>query len=294
MVLHVGADGLLADGPLPPGPATKVVALVDGKPVEVYVINNPGGGGTPNFLARQTIGVQVQAVLSAIAAAVTVGVGVAPRITVVSVQSVGVAATPLVAGTVKPPLVAGVAVSPILNGPKALANIGAEIVQIKYDLTRTNPASVAANTGADAWANPNNALGAPNDVYAQAQGNAVNARTYQLELSFPAANGKGDLTITAVQMKFYTQMNSSVAGNSVVTHKWSTGGAFTNARVNSADFNNLAAPYVLDLFAAGIDTWDEVNALKARVDLATAALSVATANIDAVELVVTATRTDAL
>lgn len=296
MVLYVGGDGLLVDGPLPPGPSTKVVALVDGRPVEVYVINNPGGGGAPNFLARQTIGVQVQAVLSAIAAAATVGVGVTPRIAVVSAQTVGVAATPLVSGTVKPPVLAGLAVNSILDGPKTLLGLGAEIVQIRYDLTARNGSNAATNTGPQSYTNPASAQGYKDGAYAAIAGEAVSARSATLRLAYAAQVNKTQLTITGVELRFYTDLTSSLGGSTTTLRATWTGGSYTGP-VRNTTYSDLVTPTTVDLFALGVTDWATVNSVLSFVD-GTTPVGATSLNsfiaVDAVELVITANRTDTL
>lgn len=171
----------------------------------------------------------------------------------------------------------------------------ASVVEIKYDLLTQLGSNAATSTGANAWTSPANAEGLKNGTLARALGNVLNARVYQLTLAYRDYTGKEVLAVTGAELRFYIN-HSGLVGNTSrnLTVTWA-GGSWTSG-VQTAPSNTLTVPFVLDLAALGVDTWAELNSLGVVVDATTAVGAAGTqgVDVDAIELIVTATHTDTL
>ena len=296
MVLYVGPDGRVTDGPAPVGSTVKAVALVDGILREVLVQNNPvsGGGGSVNFATSATQGQAVTGVLKALTA-VTPGLtanalGLAGKAT--PAHTTGASVVTSATGTSKPSTTPGIGVGVVLVPSRTAATSGAELVRLKYDLTRTNGSNAATSTGAQPFPNPVNSQGLRDTVTSNAVGSATAAQSFTMRLAYPAPSGKDDLTITAVRLDFYLNHSSTLANTRRTLRATWTGGTYTSGAVGVA-LDALTVPITVNLFALGVTTWAQVASLVSFVDLVTDAAAINVGlNLDAVVLVVTATRTD--
>ncbi len=251
--------------------------------------------GAANYLRTIVAAIATSTVTTLRAA--TIGAAVAVTQTVATLRTsvtAAVTVTPFAEGTVKPALAPSVAVATVATAQVAAATAGLELVQTRYDLTATRGASTATNAGGNAYSNPTNAQGLANGTLASGAGNALGARSYRLDLAFPTITGKEELTITAAELRFYISQTGTALNNGGMTIGWgSTSRTYAQTNAFPADVNHLTTPIVVPITGVPL-TWAELATVVARVNHVTAVLNTSTVNIDAVHLVVNATRTDTL
>lgn len=169
-----------------------------------------------------------------------------------------------------------------------------DLVQASYSLVRRVGGDVAANvTGA--WTNLANAQDRADAASATSAG-AVTAGSRKLRLDYPNQVGKGDLTITAVRLHLFGAVTgdpTSLLSTTVVS--FNAGAGEQTLETILGEFANLGTPRTYDLFALGVDSWAEIDALQTFLSHAfgTASATVSCA-VDAIEVEVVASRTDAL
>lgn len=298
MVLILGADGRVTDGPVPSGTTTTVVVLFNGRLQQALVQNNPPGGGV-NFSPAQAIGLA----LSSVAKIRTETIGVGAAITQPFKASIavpvapGVAVSVLNSGTIAAPHSVGLAVGTTMTN-RVDQGVGAELVQIVYNLTARNGSNAATTVGASApYVNPTNAQGYKNTTLASLNGSVTASQASTLRLGYAAQINKTQLTITAVELRFYTLLISAAASSATSTLRatW-TGGSYTGTKRGVA-YDETVTGTIVDLYSLGVTDWAKTDSVVAFVDgetiIASTALT-ASVGVDAVELVITATRTDPL
>lgn len=166
-----------------------------------------------------------------------------------------------------------------------------DLVQIKYDLTQTKGANAQTGTGA-AWTNPANATGKKNSSNATIAGSAL-AVDGTLTLDYADSVAKTALTISSVTLKFYVSHTTTLAAASLIL-SWNKGGADTTLQTITVTTDALAAGLSFDI-TASITGWADIDALQTKVRFnAGAAAATSNAALDAVELVVVASVTDAI
>lgn len=172
------------------------------------------------------------------------------------------------------------------------ANPACEIVRVVYDLTRRVGANASANvTGT--WTNLTNCQGVHDGASATSAGAALGA-SRKLRGDYANSSAKGDLTITAFRLHFYAATTGDATGLlSDATLSYNVGAGEVTLEAIAGNFDNLTTPRTYDLFAAGVDSWAEYDALQAFVlhEYAAASIGV-TCSVDAIEVEVIATRTD--
>lgn len=247
--------------------------------------------GVANFLPRVTVGLIVSTVATMRAASHSVGVAVSQVGTLLTPTTPGISITSTVSGTIKPPVTPGVALTQIasMTTPQTPA---AKIVHIKYDLVATNGSNAATSTGAQAWPSIANAQGRRDGVYAQAQGSLTAAQDFTARLAYAAQANKTALTITAVKLNYYYVLNSLTSTmNRTLRATW-TGGTYNSGAFTATQDDRSVTPFTVDLFALGVTDWTKINSLVAFVDSHANSGAVSdTCQLDAVELVITATQT---
>lgn len=302
MAFYFDSSGALQEGPVPAGATQRVLALVpveiDGDTVEVLaeVYVEPGASLEGlNFRKDVTPGLALSARLDAVAGNVLPGVALAQRFSGVVQQTPGIDLDPFTSGTITPAQQAGVALSGRFDAPSAAqSQAGAEIVQITYNAVCTRGASTATSTGGNAVTNPANAQGLRNGTVATGAGNALGARAYQLNLAYPTITGKAELTITAAELRFYISQTGTALNNGGLKIGWSsTSRAYAQTNAFAANIDNLTTPVVVPITGVPL-TFAEMASIVARINHDTAVLNTSAFSCDAVELVVTASRTDAL
>lgn len=249
------------------------------------------GSGVANVLPRNTPGIvtAVVARLWVTGAAVAAAVAEAAK-TVVTAAATGVQAVSWSTVLSRPTNTPGVATGATLTGGIASQTPAAQVVHIKYDLTRRNGAAAATSVGANAWPNPANATGYRDGTTANARGQLA-AQSYSLRLTYPASTGKTGLTITGCELRFFLQFDALLGNATLATRVTGTGINYSSGTGWVAAGNYLTTPVVLNLFDKGATTWAAVDSLQVFLDATTTAASTGGVNVDAVELVVTATAT---
>lgn len=170
-----------------------------------------------------------------------------------------------------------------------------EMVQVKYDLIRHVGANAAANLGPQNWTNPNNATGLKDGSNATSAGNLTAAQDFNLELNYANSVNKGDLVISAVRLDVYARVTGDATGlQSTVTISYDVGAGYVVLETILGNFDNLGTARSYDLTGI-LDTWAKYDAFKVKVRHQTAiAATLVAGAVDAAEIDVTASKTDAL
>lgn len=243
---------------------------------------------------------QVGPTISADALPVDVGVSSEQSASVIGAESfpIAVGADMTLLGVegeaAKPATDIGLAQSAI--GPQMVESQtpAASIIQIKYDLVRRVGANAVTETavgGRTDWTADADAVGLHNGVQASMTGNALGARGGQLELSYPDALNKSELTITSATLHFYGNTTGTVLNNADVRLLYDVGAGFVLLETITGNADFTVTPKSHDISAA-LDTWAKHDALRAAVFASAALGETWVARCDAVELELTATRTD--
>jgi hypothetical protein len=173
-------------------------------------------------------------------------------------------------------------------------NLTADILQVTYSLTHRRGGTATDVGGADNWTSTNNASHGVAGV-ATSTGEALNARTREMQIAYNNFVNKSELTITAVRLHFYVSQGGTVANNGDLRLRYNSGGGLVTLDTYTDNQNFLTTPKTYDLFALGVDTWTELDALVAQVEHRTdVAEALVTASVDTVEVEVVANRTDTL
>jgi len=193
-----------------------------------------------------------------------------------------------------------------LNSAAALSTIikellmptvpAANIVQITYDLTSRKGANTATEAngpcGRQDFDTPANAVGIHDTVVATCAGNVLAARCGRLNMTFSPSFGKTNLTIVQVQLHFYYQITRLLTASASGGY---TLGGDTQLFSDTASANYLTTPRTFDITTAIAGSWTNIDNIGAYLiaDIGAAALN-DNVSIDAVELEVTATLTEAV
>lgn len=265
----------------------------------VLVGTLPGGaGGGANVLPRQTVGVSQSVVADLGRFPIEVGVSVeqAPTRLVVP-QVIGVSIDDLVSGDPALPLQSvGVAVSSKADGEmKAPVSVGTEIQQWVTNLTQTTYATTAGSSGR--WTNAANATGPNNGTVATANNSITVAASGSLELSYAAQFNKTELTISKVELHRYWQNAAGLVTPSTWLAEYSlnNGASWTLLATGTTSFNQMTSPGIEDITAAVGGDWNKLSQLRVRFTYTGGASATpSTLTVDAVKLIVTASRVDNL
>lgn len=259
----------------------------------------PGGaGGAINVHPLQEVGVsqQVKADLGRFPVSAGVSVSLLP-VAVVVPETVGVSQDDLVSGTPSSPILApGVALSSQASGSTSPRNdVGAELVQVKYDLTQTTYATSAVKTGT--WASEANAVGANNGTFATNTNPVLNPASGNLDLSFAAQVNKSELVISSVHLYRYWKNVAGLLSPCAWAAYYSidNGANWVLISNGNTSFDQSSFPGDLDLTAVIGQDWNKLSQLKARFTYTGAGNATqSTISVDAVKLVVVASKTDLL
>lgn len=166
-----------------------------------------------------------------------------------------------------------------------------DLVQIKYDLVQTKGANAQVNTGT-AWTNPANVTSKHNASNATIVGSATAAIDGTLTLDYADTLAKTDLTIQSVVLNYYVSHTSALA-ISTMTLSWKKGGGATTLQTITATTDALTTPRSFDI-TANITSWADLDALQTIIRWQSPVTTGVndSAAIDAVELIITATKTD--
>lgn len=185
-----------------------------------------------------------------------------------------------------------------------LQRSGIAVTRLQYDLVHRSGGNAVHQelgcTGRVDWTNTANALGkATDESIAQLSGNALAARDGILVLNYANFVDKTELTIDQVRLIFYCQQTGTLANNGNHDHRWRkvSGGAWTvletfTGNHNTTDSGTGGLAYDI---TAGITSWTDLNFIETgcRQCLDLAEVNI-TALVNAIELEVTASRTDVI
>lgn len=265
----------------------------------VLVGTLPGGaGGAINVHPLQEVGVSQSTVADFGVFPNDVGVSVELLpVGVVVPQSVGVSQDDLVSGTPNIPILSpGVALSSKATGGATPRNdVGAELLQVTYDLVQTTYATSAVKTGT--WASEANAVGANNGTFATNTNPVLNPASGNLDLSFAAQINKTDLIISSVHLYRYWKNVAGLLSPCTWAAYYSIDGGANWVLISTGtgSFDQSTAPGDLDLTAVVGQDWNKLSQLKARFTYTGAGNATqSTISVDATKLVVVASKTDLL
>jgi hypothetical protein len=267
------------------------------------VLGGGSGGGSISTTVRNTVGIRIRTRLEAVIGRATTGIRLtlAP-ITAVLSQKVGIRLSTVNSGTITPQQKPAVRLSNKSSGTvKPQQTPGINIQQVTYNLVHRSGGTVATQeggcTGRTDWANPTNAQGrASSSAVATLAGDVAGARDGILVFNYANFANKSELTITQVRLIFYCAQSGTTLSNGSHSHRYRIGGgAWVVLEGFVDDHSSVAEPGLAYDITAAITGWSDLDNLEAGVrqccDLGEAAL---TGTVNAVELEVTATRTDTL
>ena len=265
-----------------------------------------GGGGATNWQQNQKPAGSISQVNSGTyKPSTSTGFGVAPTNPVAMVdEKPALGISQVHSGTpVKPAPTPALSIVSLLNNRQTPQNPAAEIVRAQYDLVHRTvsgpPATNAAtNLGPQNWTNPANAQGAHNAVNATAVGNLTAAQDFNLKLDYDNFTNKSGMTITAVKLYYYLNQTGTSLNNGALEWFYSLDGGTNYTSVpgakQTADVNFMTTPSTKD-FAGALPTWAQLDLLTVKIRFnPAAAANLVNAAVDAVELEVMATLTEAL
>jgi hypothetical protein len=233
-------------------------------------------------------------------APVGVGVAITPLpVGLVVPETVGVSLDDLVSATLSNPIQSpGVVLSSKASGggtpPQAA---GVELVQAKIDLTQTTYAISASKTGT--WANEANSVGANNGSFATNANSVTASASGILTMNFAAQVNKTDLVISSVTFYKYWKYTAGLVGAGSWTIEYSTNGGVNWTVMFSggagSSFDESVNPGLFDLTAVIGQDWSKLSNFKVRVTFsAGTSATPSTISVDAMKLVVVASKTDIL
>lgn len=254
------------------------------------------GDGRASFLPTVRPGVALSAVASLlIGSTPSVGAALSAVARALVPTTAGVEVAASVSGSLRTEEVeTGVELDVVAVNPTgARTESGAEIVQITYAATRRRGGVTLTNLGGNAMTNPNNALGLRNGTTATGAGNVLGARTYSIELSNYSVVPLDGFTFLGAELHYYLNQSGTALNNGGLTVGYTTALApYVQAAAFAGNVDYLTDPYVVDLGTSV--PWASLGGIKTRAGTSTSALNTSAIAIDAIEIVVYATRTDAL
>jgi hypothetical protein len=211
----------------------------------------------------------------------------------------GLLVRPWAQGTARQVLTAGRVVGGAGRlAPTASSRPGVTVVRLSVSGTATRTGSSGRGyvvNGRNDWTTPANAAGPRNGTLASFAGNALAARSGGVEVDLPALPNKTALVITAVELRFYVRQAGTALDNGTLRMGYRTS---TGSRVvlgaRTANVDALTVPVVFDLTGVVGGSWTAFGTVLAGAwaEASTPALNAHTADLDAVELVVTASTPD--
>ena len=199
-------------------------------------------------------------------------------------------------GESRSPQAAGIAADNLSSGVAAapVTEHAAKITQITYGLVRHGGANSAV-VGGSGWANTANAAGARNGTVATFTGNVAAIRNGFITLGYADPSGKDELAISRVELIFYFRIAGAIAGAAIVQLRYAHDGVnYTTVETRTSNEDHLVAGHVLDVTADRAWTWAMLALLTTRVTAISDIGETWTCDLDAVEVRITASKTDVL
>lgn len=158
--------------------------------------------------------------------------------------------------------------------------------------------TVRSGASSGDWTNLANAQGAHNGTLASIPGNLLNPRAGTLICDFANFPNKSSMTITKVELHFYTRRNNVASLGTYMIHRYRFGASASWIDLDLysgllSETNFLTTPRIYDLTSAVGGDWTKLDSLQAGVFGAVGILAILgdTVECDSVELVVEATET---
>lgn len=298
---------LLADvGPVAqPTPAAAITQgpfsdVVHQSPAAAISTRASGAPSVPPLLAAPAIAPRLVAGPTTpldSAAAISSRLVAGPTIPVESAAAISTSADGAVQETCAPALNQ----TTVLLMPQATTDLPAfNLVQTVISLVGTYPSDAVTQEAATRsdWTDLASAEGAPgagSPVSATLTSNALGGRSGRLVLNYPDSVDKSQLTISKVELHYYVAQSGTVLsnGNLQLGYRFGAGGITTLA-THTGNVNFLSSPDVYDVTSAVAGDWGNIDAIAAAVTASYGLGIGITASTDAVLLVVTASRSDAL
>jgi hypothetical protein len=254
------------------------------------------GGGFASWLARTVGAVSFRSVINGLIVkpVVTSGLAVAQApIRALSRLATGATLTKLVEGSTLALTGEGVRTRSVLGGILGSPNSALNIVSTTVSLVQTTGATGATDTGT--WVNPQGATGLPDGLSASNGQSGITNASGKLTLNYAPQFAKTDLEITSVELWFYWNASVPPAGANPPINKLFYGlNSVADVELFSSSVANarLTNPQVFDITAAVGQDWGKLSALATGCSMTTSlALPASTTVVDAVVLVVNATKT---
>lgn len=244
--------------------------------------------GAGQVLSTVVPGIGLSNQISARAPDLGAGVGLSKGPTSLNVPvGTAVALSSINSGTASVTHVPGVGLSNQVAPAPTLSVPAVEIVQVKYDLTKVAGGATQAAVGS-VWTNPANALGLSDTVNATSVGSAL-ATTRGIELNYADSVGKAELTILSASLRVFFAVTDALA-LCTRTLSYNIGAGLVTLETGTGTKAGPSTTYTIP-----ITTWAQFDAFAFRMVTAYgAAAALSNATLDAAELTITATRTDAL
>lgn len=222
--------------------------------------------------------------------AASVGLTATPVAKAVTSTTSGILLDKVVDGVATPSLVLGHSLGTVLSGQAAgaLNESALAVTRVNYTLTHRSYATGATSTGT--WTTPANAIGVENGSSASNANTVTNAASGALTTTHPGQNpNRAPLTISSARLALYGTVTKGTISPATVQIQYSYGSGFFTLVANQGAFEGTV------LIDMPLPTWDQVGQLQIRITFTAAASATpSTIAIDAVSLIVTASRTDVM
>jgi hypothetical protein len=263
-----------------------------------------GAGGVTNIV-RVSVGILTRIVITLFnTAPQIVGFVIdAGHVTLTRLQRLGISITTVIDGTPSDAvIVTGLVVAPENSGsadvPLGVTGIG--ISRIQYDLVHRSGGNASSEengcTGRQDWTDVAQAEGLADGLTATMQGNALGARDGILVLNYANFTNKSELVISQVLLRFICGQSGTVLNNGNHDHRWrKNGGAWTVLQIYTG--NHQADESVGEIYdiTASITGWSDLDGLETGVrQCMDIGENFIIANVDAVEVDITAAKVDTL
>lgn len=269
-------------------------------PVVVKKVTQIVSGAATNFISAAVTGFRATAVLTARVERVISGFAVlGSPAALVSAARAGLRLTTAITASMAPSVRGGFRGANRSSGtakPPGLA--GLKMTQVSYTLNGLYGANAVVEeaTVGNAWQSDPNAAGKHNGSSATLAGDVLNAQAGRLVLSYADFPNKSLLTITAVKLEFYVRSSGTVLDSGDLRLQWRRSGLdpWTTLETISGNVDALTTPRIFDV-TAGVSGWTDLDNIQTAVFAhADAAENLIQYQADAVELRISAGRTDTL
>ncbi len=214
--------------------------------------------------------------------------------TLLTKPTIGLSIDTFSSGTAKPDVNLGLTQGTVLNMNGLPEKSAGFTIQQTYDYTGNKYVGTVNDVGTNSFSNPNNAIGAPDGVFAESSSNALGSRSYELQFVHNAVGNKDELNIDLVQLQFFFRINQVILNDADVRLYWRIGssGGWTQLAQYTNNQNFTSTPATFDLTLAAT-TWNDIRDIESRitVDFPLSALGLS-CGVDAVNKYIEASLVD--